>query len=254
MAYRNDCTFTKVSDDNGAPVGGPDIVDSDPNLNSNHVKPSFPPNIDNLGPSAWGTDASMSYIYRQPSTGGTPEGFHLTPDIMGGRVLSSGFVNSDSGGTGDMSTSPDGAQSDRPTPNSSTTSDRHQNSSNNLAAPTGQHPSGRNSFEASPASSHQTLNNGRQSSGDSAENVAAFQFGDLPGGFGSTGITPDNRFAMPETPGGNGGGMGGGDFSSWDSLNSHATTAMTPGTEGVLRTIMQMGPMETMDLGWDTNS
>ncbi len=58
-----------------------------------------------------------------------------------------------------------------------------------------------------------------------------------------------------------GGGMAGmmpGDPSSNDYMipegwNLAGQTAMTPVSEGVLRTIIQMGPMETMDLGWGAN-
>lgn len=61
--------------------------------------------------------------------------------------------------------------------------------------------------------------------------------------------------------GGGGGGLTGmmgadpsaGDYAMSAGWGMPPQTAMTPVSEGVLRTIMQMGPMETMDLNWDTN-
>lgn len=64
-----------------------------------------------------------------------------------------------------------------------------------------------------------------------------------------TGLTPGRHFGAPETPKVDSTDTtGAGDF-SWDNFG--AGTGMTPMSEGVLRTMLQMGPMETMDLGWD---
>jgi len=71
------------------------------------------------------------------------------------------------------------------------------------------------------------------------------------GGGISTGLTPDQRFSIPETPGGNGAGVGEFSVTAWPDMTG-GQPPMTPVAEGVLRSIMAMGPMETMDLGWDT--
>lgn len=60
---------------------------------------------------------------------------------------------------------------------------------------------------------------------------------------------------------GGGGGLGGlmstdpssNDYMISEGWNMNGQTAMTPVSEGVLRTIINMGPMETMDLGWGSN-
>lgn len=71
----------------------------------------------------------------------------------------------------------------------------------------------------------------------------------------TTGLTPGRQFGnAPETPkdagaDGGGGGAAAGDF-SWDNFGG-GTTGLTPMSEGVLRTMLQMNPMETMDLGWE---
>jgi hypothetical protein len=63
----------------------------------------------------------------------------------------------------------------------------------------------------------------------------------------ATGLTPDNNFSMPETPGRS--------FdvpSGWEMSNQ--TTGLTPVGEGVFRTLMGLGSMDPMDLGWEGGS
>ncbi len=43
------------------------------------------------------------------------------------------------------------------------------------------------------------------------------------------------------------------DFTMSTGWELPGQTGMAPGPEGVLRHIMQLGPMETMDLGWESN-
>ena len=175
-----------------------------------------------------------------------------------------GFGNEDS--TGDMAPSPDaGVSSDKPTPNSTTSSERPSNSNSNtgnLTAP-GSSRSGRNSYDASPASST-TINKSQspqsqaqgqaqgQAQSAAVRNMDAFLQG-FPGNEFPTGLTPNQQFTMPETPGKATGGDGveenAGDF-NWEQFTA-GPTGMTPMSEGVLRTMLQMGPMETMDMGWD---
>jgi len=62
----------------------------------------------------------------------------------------------------------------------------------------------------------------------------------------STGMTPQPAFSMPETPG---------TFSmppEWPEMSNQQ--GMTPGAQSVLRSILAMGTMDTMDLGWDSNT
>ncbi|KAK3694683.1 fungal-specific transcription factor domain-containing protein [Podospora appendiculata] len=167
--------------------------------------------------------------------GGIPHDVgHMSGFTMGGPNSHDRDTGSSNGMSG---TSPEGGQSMR-TPNSSTASD-----SRNKLAPGG--ISSRNSFEASPVPSHQNLNMSGASQSEVERNVNAFfnsPFNIQPGV--STGLAPDQRYSMPDTP-------GGGDFSmpqGWGDLSGQQ--GMTPVAEGVYRSIMAMGPLETMGLAW----
>lgn len=230
----------KTSDTSGDPVSGPDIVDTDPSRSSNQANSSGMSGVNGR----WQNTGPMGYLDRLRSGNG--------PTFGSGMLR--GFGNE--GSSGDMSASPDaGLASDRPTPNSSTSaSDRH-NSSNGFTA-ANSNRSGRNSFEASPASST-NINNGNNNSRTQQDqlqsgSIDAF-FQNLPGGDFTTGLTPNQQFTMPDTPGKTPGGGAAssntGDF-NWEQFTS-GTSGMTPVSEGVLRTMLQMGPMETMDMGWD---
>jgi len=155
-----------------------------------------------------------------------------------------GFGQSDNGESNDASTSP-GGQSNRPTPNSSTASDQRQTG---LAPGGPQHMtgSGRTSFDASPVQS----NMGGQSQSDLDRSVTAF-FNDPINGFtmggAGSGMTPMNLT-----------GDGTGDFSAlpetaWANMTGQTGLGTSAPGETVLQQIIRMGPMETMDLGWDTN-
>lgn len=162
----------------------------------------------------------------------------------------------DTGSTNDMSvTSGDGGTSgtsNRGTPISNSTSEHRQ-----TLAPGGRmnSTSGRNSFEASPVPSHQNLGGSipvPTSQGEVPGSVDGF-FGN-PGTFSmspgvTTGMAGHNpgAYSMPETPG------SAGEFSmpqSWHDITGQP--AMTPVGNGVLHSIMAMGPMEAMDMGgWE---
>lgn len=157
----------------------------------------------------------------------------------------------DGGSSNDITnTSPD-RPSNGPTPNSSTASEQQKHT----LAPTARiNSSGGNSFEASPASPNGNLNNlgAPTTQGEvAAQGVNGFfggpaSFGMAPG-VGS-GLPPDQRFSMPAA------GGGGGEFAvppGWADMSGQ--TGMTPVPEGVFRSILSMGPMDTMDLAWDTN-
>ncbi|CAK7216412.1 hypothetical protein SEUCBS140593_002860 [Sporothrix eucalyptigena] len=165
----------------------------------------------------------------------------------GGRPM--GFVDE----IQDMSTSPGDGMSSRPTPNSSSTSESRQN----LAPPQqpgGMHSAG-SSFDTSPVSPPRALGGAGQP-GSGVDRGAYFAT--------ANGVTTDFVAGQAGSAAGvglNGGGMGGlmgADPSSSDYMlpegwGMNGQTAMTPVSEGVLRTIINMGPMETMDLGWGSN-
>lgn len=202
----------------------PDIVEIDPSLTNVPQNPI--PAFSGME-GRWPKDDTRSILDRMRQQGNQGRFF--------GSSLLQDMINNDNMNT--MSVSPDaGPASDRPTPNSTTTgSDRQQTNSSNGTHGT----SGRNSFETSPSSS----------SAAAAQRVLPSIFDEMPGGEIPTGLTPGRHFGAPETPKVDStDAAGAGDF-SWDNFG--ASTGMTPMSEGVLRTMLQMGPMETMDLGWD---
>jgi hypothetical protein len=142
----------------------------------------------------------------------------------------SGYGNSENSTTADTGLSPDTANStsSRPTPNASTPSDTRP------SLKPGQ-TSGRASYETSPATSKQRLptTDGRP--------MSSF-FSTQPdySNIVPTGLTPDNTFTMPETPGRSF------DVPSGWEMNNQQTTGLTPVGEGVFRTLMGLGPMDPM--------
>jgi hypothetical protein len=149
----------------------------------------------------------------------------------------SGYGNSESSATADSRLSPDTANStsNRPTPNASTPSDTRP------SLQPGQ-TSGGTSYETSPASSHQRL---PTTDGRTLGSFFSTQpdYSNIP----ASGLTPDNTFTMPETPGRS--------FdvpSGWEMSNQ--TTGLTPVGEGVFRQLMGLGPMDPMDIGWEGGS
>ncbi|KAK4040536.1 fungal-specific transcription factor domain-containing protein [Parachaetomium inaequale] len=256
MGYSNQCHFMKVAGDDGNPANAPDIIDMDPN---NPCAANFSPSEQPTSLPTRERSHTGSYM---PTHGLVPPPFPAygpPPDM-------------DTGSNNDLSgTSPDG---NGRTPNSSTTgtSDPQQQQRQNLAAPPSNAGhvsggSGRNSFETSPVSSHQNLSSmSGTTPSDVERNVNAF-FGTDPAAFGmpagvSTGMTPDQRFSMPgtgETPGGGGGpggaGGGAGEFgahaASWGDMSGQPGI---PVAEGVFRSIMGMGPMDGMEMGWEPSA
>lgn len=256
MAYRNECQFLRTVEDDGNPVNGPDITTTETTDNSAAGVSQTPTSSTGGGNNSqsWhGGDQGSSLPTRERGGRGNspyPHMHGLMP--MGG---TNGY-DMDTSSNGLSGTSPEGGgQSSRPTPNSGS-SDQRQNNNGNLApgsAGLRNSSSGRASFEASPAAASSSHNphlpkpTQPQSNMDDAS-AAAF-FDDLPssaGGFGlgevSTGLTP--RFSMSDAAGAN-------EYAGWEIPGQ---TGMTPVAEGVLRSIMSMGPMDTMDLGWDTET
>ncbi|ROW11056.1 hypothetical protein VMCG_01094 [Cytospora schulzeri] len=231
MMGQNDCSFMKIPEDSGDPSSAHDVTEIDPNLTTTQTNI---PNFTSLS-GHWPGESSMSYLGRLRSG--------KSPSFGSAMLRSFG----DEGNAVDAALSPDAAQSsDRPTPNSTTSSSERQNNSSGCLSS----QSGVNSFEASPASStnvNSTQAQQNQAHSTAVRNIDAlfqdFSAADFP----ATGLTPNQQFTLPETPGKTDAAAGEqpGDF-NWEQLNG-----MTPMSEGVLRTMLQMGPMETMDMGWD---
>jgi hypothetical protein len=251
MPYRNECHFLKMVGDDGNAAAAPEIADVDRTSNSDHGSHGW--SVPHDTPASTRTTLPT----RERGTGRSYIPLHGLMPV--GSTLQT-YSDMDAGSS-NQDLSPDGGQSNRHTPNSSAASDQQRNN-NNLAPgrTNGGQRSGLSSFEASPVSSHTNLN--MIGTTTQAEQAAAMGVGvgvgmpvvtdasyfSAANAFSMpTGLTPDPRFSMPDTP------SGGGAFvmpSSWMETGPNGSE-MTPVAEGVLRSII-MGPMETMDL-WDTN-
>ncbi|CAM1507286.1 Fc.00g069270.m01.CDS01 [Cosmosporella sp. VM-42] len=215
MAYRNECHFMKMAGDDGNAATAPDIVE---------------PNNDSQGMGNSGAGGFAGQTWLTPDQGipiltpssGTYEKNGSTSGHM------SGFGEG-SGESQDTSGSPDGNPSNRPTPNSSTGASSDQRGHLNP----GQMNSGPNSFHASPISPNQNLMN------PGALDGSTQGFFTDPSGFTMPGsMTDQQNFAMP---------------TGWGDIQGQ--TGVNPVGEGVLRALMNMGPMDAMDLSsWDTGN
>ncbi|KAK4144656.1 fungal-specific transcription factor domain-containing protein [Dichotomopilus funicola] len=259
-----------VGGDDGNPVTAPDIIDMDPNACPPNFSPSQQPTSlptrDRGQPSYLSSSHHNSGILHP----GTFSSYAAAPQDV------------DTGSTNDLSgTSPD---INSRTPNSSTTgttSDAHHHQHQhhqrqNLAAPGTGHVgsgSGRNSFEASPVPAHQNLNGGP----NAATGTAATAGGPTDPYFNHTRPDHPTTYGLPDTHrfGMATGGRDGSGVSSGGSVpgnsggggNSAAAAAavaaaawvdmsgqqggMEPVADGVLRSIMVMGPMDGMEMGWE---
>lgn len=145
---------------------------------------------------------------------------------------STSYGNSGSSNDTDTGMSPStNSTSNRPTPNDSTSSDSRTKSN------AGQNSSGRASYETSPDVSDNTrlpATDGRAFS--SFFSTQPDYSATLP----STGLTPDNTFSMPDTPG------RGFDVPSGWEMSNQGTTGLTPVGEGVFRQLLGLGPMDAM--------
>lgn len=156
----------------------------------------------------------------------------------------------------DTSLSPPDAchSSDRPTPSSST-SHQNTNSGSRTAANTSPESQSTNSNAAA-----------QQAQIDRLQNQYA---NNARGLFDSLGRTDNPRtFGAAETPkdanngdaGGEDAAQAASDVFSWDTFGAGATggSAMTPMSESVLKTMLSIGPMETMEIfnsqGWTDNA
>ena len=219
MAYRNECDFLKARGDEPNPASGPEIVEPQNGMSG-------------LDSSTSAGFNSQSWLSAEQSMGG------LTPS-SGGMYDKSGSAGGHGGASGDNQGtvgSPEGGQTGRLTPNSSSNGGRDGAAeSRGRLAPGQVNGSGRNSFQASPISPHQNL----MGPGDlSGGNQGSF-FGDPTNGFA---VSPNMN---EQQQGGFGMANGGwGDMAGQQSLPQVG--------DGVLRALMNMGPMDAMDLSsWD---
>ncbi|KAL2685013.1 hypothetical protein Neosp_006107 [[Neocosmospora] mangrovei] len=216
LAYRNECHFMKMAGDDGNPAAAPDIVE--PPVGGDGQ------NMGTVGDGSFGGQTWISADQQLPIL--TPSS-GATYDKNGtGSGPMSGF--GDLGGDGqDASGSPDGVQSNRPTPNSSTGSDQRSH-----LAPGQMNGSNSNSFNTSPISPNQTMMN----TGVLDGNTQGF-FADPSGFTIPAGLDQNGAFTMPD---------------GWDIQGQ---TGVPQVGEGVLRALMNMGPMDAMDLGsWETRN
>ncbi|KAH8735470.1 fungal-specific transcription factor domain-containing protein [Ilyonectria robusta] len=217
LAYRNECHFMKMAGDDGNAANAPDIVE--PNTESQGLNAS---NTGGFGAQAWmSSDQQLPIL--TPSSGTT---FEKNGSATGPMSFGEG-----SGESQETSGSPDGAQSSRPTPNSSTGgSDQRVH-----LAPGQMGGSGHNSFQASPISPNQTLMNPGSLDGS----TQGFFTADANGFTMQTTMSDQQgSFVLPE---------------GWGDIQGQ--TGVTPVGEGVLRALMNMGPMDAMDLSsWDSGN
>ncbi|KAK0612934.1 fungal-specific transcription factor domain-containing protein [Bombardia bombarda] len=254
--YRNDCQFNQG---NHTPNNNDANPNPDPVVEACSSVPQTSDPIQNWSEAPEPPASHTNHIPSRRSGPSYAPVHGLMPNNNGSVSGIFGNVNDvDGTGSGNDLSSPDATtgQSNRPTPNSSTTvssSDQHsqhqrqQNGGGPVPGPGGGGLAGLGGSLAPPGSRLP----GSVGSG-SGTRVPFEASSGISGGGGSGhnesfyadpasfGLTPD-RFGMPDTPGGsNDFGAG----SGWPDMSSTAG-------DGVLRSLMSMGPMETMDLGWE---
>ncbi|KAK4162095.1 hypothetical protein QBC43DRAFT_87464 [Cladorrhinum sp. PSN259] len=227
--YSNECHFMKTLGDDGNAAAGPDIAEVD---TGNRITSFATGNPATTLPSR--ETGHSEYIPTSHGMGTHRFSGYSPPEMETGSNELSG-------------TSPGGGPSNRPTPGSSTAASDQQQRQTLTAA--GQHvnSSGVNSFEASPAAAHMPAVT-RQSDG-AAENASVnFHFGDPSPFIIPPGLAPDShpRFTISDTsdsseyPVPNG----------WPDMSAHHQGGgMTPSSEGIMRSILNMSAMDPMDMG-----
>ena len=253
MAYRNECHFLKVVEDDANPATAPDIIEPDSSVQNNAGAQSEHQGFSN--PQPWAGDQQMSTSSEGASTQNmnmpgipvvSPRSASLFDGVKSPSTASAllRFVQDESGGDPtDLSASP-GARSGGPTSNSSTASEQHKS---RIGA--GMNGSGSTSYDASPSSAHQTLKS---------------QAGvDGQGGFYDTGgyplsgqpVAQGQRYQVPQAS------MEFGMSNDWAHSGMQTGQAgvsapvPVPVPDGVLRSLMNMGPMDAMDLSsWESGN
>ncbi|SPN97812.1 related to Zn(II)2Cys6 transcriptional activator [Cephalotrichum gorgonifer] len=255
MAYQNDVNFLKPGEEDPNPATAPNLAEAESDAQNNTGAHSEPQGYANAP--SWARDGQMAVSHDGATAQGIPmQGVPVVPGaaspLFGVGVKSPPgtssmlrFVQSESNGdTNDLSTSP-GGPSNGPTPNSSTASDQHKGRAAAGGALNG--GSGTTSYNASPASAHQAV--------AGAEAGQGGFYGGGPGDFGMSadrGVTQGQGYPVPpqQQP-----QMGFGIESGWGSMQTGGQPGVTPVAEGVLRSLMNMGPMDAMDLSsWDSGN
>lgn len=228
-----DCTYPTINNDNNDQSRSPDIIEIDPNLTSAPQQPI--PAFKGLN-SSWLSDGSRTILSRMRQNNGPSFGSNIMQDLINPENVI------------DISLSPpdSGQSSDRPTPSSSTS---HQNTNSGS----------RTATHASPESqSAQSTNDGatQQAQKDRLQNQWANNARGLFGSIGGTDLP--RTLGAAETPkDGNSADANSEEVAvavseafSWDSFGAGVTggSAMTPMSESVLKTMLSMGPMETMEI------
>lgn len=215
MAYCNECHFMKMSGDDGNAAAAPDLVE---------------PQADGQGPNS--NDFGQAWLSADQSSsmpGLTPSSGTMYEKTESGGPLS-GF--GDGAGAGDNQDGrgpPEAGKSNGPTPNSSGAG---SDGKTRLAPGPMGGPGQDSSFRASPLSPQQNMmGQGQGFFGDSNGFTMAHGMSGQQGGAAG--------FAMPSN--------------GWADLNG-PSTAMQPVGEGVLRALMNMGPMDAVDLSWDSGN
>lgn len=174
---------------------------------------------------------SQSWLSAEQSMSG------LTPSSGGGGLFDKGASGAGAGDNQGTNGSPVEGQSGGPTPNSNSTGrDANSDSRNQHLAPGQMNNSGRNSFNASPISPQQNLMGANDLSSASAANF----FGG-PSDFSAQQQQPQQQNAFGMAP------------DSWGGMSApqqgHVPQQMG---DAALRALMNMGPMDAMDLSsWD---
>lgn len=231
--YKNDCFFSRASGDNGNAAEGPNIADPDasPGGLSSGSSPS------DQRATQWnsGQQGATTLPVRQYDGRGTTP---FTASMHGVLPRAADGYGMDATGTSQSMSGSSGENTSGLTPGSSSASDIRQN----LGIP--HHPGN---------SSGQTSSYGASPQPQSEQMTAAFfemttQY-TVPQE-GRTGLTP--QFTMDDVNvGGNGFAAQG--AASWGDGGGTGMTPVPEMTDGVLRNIMGMGPMDAMDLTvWDT--
>ncbi|EPE31562.1 Zn2/Cys6 DNA-binding protein [Glarea lozoyensis ATCC 20868] len=223
---RNECTYMRLPEEiqEEAPtVAGP-VASSSNNQNSSEGWDST---------YGTGTDQGSNV---QSALGNLA--IHTTPALFD----TFNKLNNVNGGSsyngGDSGLSPDTANSssNRPTPSSTTPSDSRPNlQSNRAKSANGSHETSPLPHPSSDPNRHTPMNHFFPGQAD---------FSNISG----TGMTPENTYNVPETPGRQF------DVPGWENISHNQTTGLTPVGEGVFRQLMGLGPMDPMDIGWEGQS
>ncbi|KAI7917940.1 C6 transcription factor Prf [Pyricularia oryzae] len=224
LAYKNECFMFKAGrDDTGNPAEGPDLVDDEPSrdrvwMTTADVHAMHPPR-------------TRESCQSTSSNSGHVPVISLTPNSP--RLYNASNGSSMSFGQGDEPENSPSQGSNHQTPNSGgTPSEQHHKQSQRQRAGSFA-PASQGSYDTSPIMADQGAPAGFF--GTPVHNFATLAAGMSIGGTGSAtdGFVVSSGWGMPATTG------------------QHQQQQQQ---QPILRNLVQMAPMETMDFGWDGNS